>query len=296
MAESPRFVLVTGLSGAGKSQTLRFLEDLGYYCIDNLPPALIPTIADLALNAGRLRRRIAVCVDVRGGDDLLNLPAYLDDAAERGLRPETLFLESADAVLVRRYSESRRKHPATPDGTVEEGIQRERALLAPIRTRATLVLDTSTTSIGQLRERVAAVFAEERRTQAMLVGVMSFGFKFGVPQEADVVLDVRFLPNPFYDSELRALSGEDPRVASFVIDNEDGQEFLSRTRDMLAFLLPKYAAEPKSYLTIAVGCTGGRHRSVAVARVLSSYIQELQWPVTLRHRDVARVADSGAHA
>lgn len=292
MPDAPRFVLVTGLSGAGKSQALRFLEDLGYYCVDNLPPALVPTIAELTLNAAKARRRVAVCVDVRGGDDLLNLPAYLDEAAEKGARPETLFLESADAVLLRRYSESRRKHPATFDGTVEEGIQHERELLAPIRAKANLILDTSTTSVGQLRERVGAVFGGERAAREMLVGVMSFGFKYGIPQEADLVLDVRFLPNPFYDSSLRPLSGEDSQVASFVLDNAEGGEFLAKVKDLLSFLLPKYAQEPKSYLTIAVGCTGGRHRSVAVARELLGFIREMQWPVTLRHRDAGRAAES----
>lgn len=292
MPDAPRFVLVTGLSGAGKSQALRFLEDLGYYCVDNLPPALVPTIAELTLNAAKARRRVAVCVDVRGGDDLLNLPAYLDEAAEKGVRPETLFLESADAVLLRRYSESRRKHPATFDGTVEEGIQHERELLAPIRAKANLILDTSTTSVGQLRERVGAVFGGERAAREMLVGVMSFGFKYGIPQEADLVLDVRFLPNPFYDSSLRPLSGEDSQVASFVLDNAEGGEFLAKVKDLLTFLLPKYAQEPKSYLTIAVGCTGGRHRSVAVARELLGFIREMQWPVTLRHRDAGRAAES----
>lgn len=287
MGEPQRFVLVTGLSGAGKGQALRFLEDLGYYCVDNLPPALVPTIADLA----KSRKKVAICVDVRGGDDLLNLPAYLDESAEKGVRPETLFLESSDAVLVRRYSESRRKHPATPDGTVEDGIQRERDLLAPIRARAGLILDTSTTSVGQLRERIAAVFGGERTSKEMLIGVMSFGFKFGVPQEADLVLDVRFLPNPFYELELRSFSGEEPRVAAFVLDNAEGRQFLEKVKDLLAFLLPKYSQEPKSYLTIAVGCTGGRHRSVAVAKELLSYIREMQWPATLRHRDIGRPAE-----
>ena len=288
MAEPRRFVLVTGLSGAGKSQALRFLEDLGYYCVDNLPPALVPTIAELTSSAAKARRRVAVCVDVRGGDDLPNLPAYLDEASEKGVRPETLFLESSDAVLLRRYSESRRKHPATFDGTVEEGIQRERELLAPIRAKADLILDTSSTSVGQLRERVAAVFGGERTLKEMLIGVMSFGFKFGVPQESDVVLDVRFLPNPFYDNVLRPLSGEDSQVSAYVLDNPEAAEFLAKAKDLLAYLLPKYAREPKSYLTIAVGCTGGRHRSVAVARELSGFIREMQWPVTLRHRDVGR--------
>ena len=291
MHDLKRFVLVTGLSGAGKSQALKFLEDLGYYCVDNLPPALVPTIAELTLSEDSSRTRVAVCVDARGGDDLTNLPAYLDAASQKGVRPETLFLESSDAVLLRRYSESRRRHPASLDGTVEEGIQRERDLLAPIRAKANLILDTSTTSVGQLRERVAAVFGGVRTAKEMLVGVMSFGFKFGVPQEADIVLDCRFLPNPFYEKDLSPLTGEDTRVAAFALDNPEGKEFLAKSKDLLAYLLPKYEREPKSYLTIAVGCTGGKHRSVAVARELFAYIQEMQWPVTLRHRDAGRPAE-----
>ena len=167
MPDLKRFVLVTGLSGAGKSQALRFLEDLGYYCVDNLPPALVPTIAELTLSEDSSRTRVAVCVDARGGDDLANLPAYLDAASQKGVRPETLFLESSDTVLLRRYSESRRRHPASPEGTVEDGIQRERDLLAPIRAKANLILDTSTTSVGQLRERVAAVFGGARTAKEM---------------------------------------------------------------------------------------------------------------------------------
>lgn len=291
MHDLKRFVLVTGLSGAGKSQALKFLEDLGYYCVDNLPPALVPTIAELTLSEDSSRTRVAVCVDARGGDDLTNLPAYLDAASQKGVRPETLFLESSDAVLLRRYSESRRRHPASLDGTVEEGIQRERDLLAPIRAKANLILDTSTTSVGQLRERVAAVFGGVRTAKEMLVGVMSFGFKFGVPQEADIVLDCRFLPNPFYEKDLSPLTGEDTRVAAFALDNPEGKEFLTKSKDLLAYLLPKYEREPKSYLTIAVGCTGGKHRSVAVARELFAFIQEMQWPVTLRHRDAGRPAE-----
>ncbi len=288
MADQSRFVLVSGLSGAGKSQSLRFLEDLGYYCIDNLPPSLIPTIAELSANTVHPRRRIAVCVDVRGGEDLRNLPAYLDEVAEMGIRPEVLFLESSDEVLLKRYSESRRRHPAALQGSVEEGIERERELLAPIRGRADLVLDTSATSVSQLRERVASVFQAGQKTQKLSVGVMSFGFKYGVPPEADLLFDVRFLPNPHYDPELRPYTGEEPKVSTFVLDNPDATEFLDRVRGLLKFLIPRYAAEPKSYLTIAVGCTGGRHRSVAVARALIGFVREMDCSARLRHRDIAR--------
>ena len=294
MPEQSRFVVVTGLSGAGKSQALRFLEDLGYFCIDNLPPSLVPAIAELGASSERPRTRIAVCVDVRGGEDLENLPAYLDEVSEKGIRPEVLFLESSDAVIQKRYSESRRRHPLASQESVEEGIRRERELLSPIQTRADVVLDTSTMSVGQLRERVAAVFQAGQKAPKMSVGVMSFGFKFGVPAEADLVLDVRFLPNPHYLAELRALSGEDAKVSDFVLDNPDAAEFLERVKGLLKFLMPRYAAEPKSYLTIAVGCTGGRHRSVAVARALVAFVREMDCTARLRHRDIERTLEGGA--
>ncbi|MCP4643258.1 MAG: RNase adapter RapZ [bacterium] len=287
MPDSPRFVLVTGLSGAGKSQALKFLEDLEYYCVDNLPAALIPVFGDLVVKAARPWKRIAVCVDARSGEDLLKLPGYLDQVAEQGIHPDTLFLDTADAVLVHRYSESRRRHPCAPAGSVEEGIRRERLLLDPIRGRADLLLDTSSTSVAELRERIATAFSGAKETQQMLVRVVSFGFKHGLPPEADLVFDVRFLPNPFYDTDLRPLDGTEPGVRTFVLDNRDAVEFLERVKGFLKFLIPRYAAEPKSYLTVAVGCTGGRHRSVAVAHELMVFLRELNCNARIRHRDIA---------
>lgn len=288
MPDAPRFVLVTGLSGAGKSQALHFLEDVGYYCVDNLPAQLITTFAELVMGADQRHRRIAVCVDARSGEDLRNLPAYLDGVAELGVRPDTLFLESSDGVLVQRYSESRRRHPAAPSGSVEEGIRWERELLEPVRARADLVLDTSTTSVAELRERVAAMFSGTKKAQELYVTVLSFGFKYGVPQEADLVLDVRFLPNPHYDPELRSRTGNEPDVRDFILDNANAAEFMDRLKGLLKFLLPRYASEPKSYLTIAVGCTGGRHRSVAVAHELAVFLRDLKHNIRLRHRDLSR--------
>ncbi len=288
MPDSPRFVLVTGLSGAGKSQALRFLEDLGFYCVDNLPAELIPTLGEVALAPGHPRRRMAVCVDARAGDELIKLPAYIEAVAESGVRPDTLFLDTSNEVLLQRYSESRRRHPNAPDGDVEAGITRERKLLGPIRERADLVIDTSTTSVSELRERIAEAFHGKRENQELIATVMSFGFKYGLPQEADVVFDVRFLPNPHYDKDLRPWTGNEPDVRDFVLHNKVAEEFLDRTQGLLKFLLPHYAAEPKSYLTIAVGCTGGRHRSVAVAHHLALFLRELKYNTRLRHRDIER--------
>ena len=288
MSRSPRFVLITGLSGAGKSQALRFFEDNGYYCVDNLPVALIPTFAELAMESEATRNRLAVCVDGRAGRDLENLPRYLDSIAERGFRPDTLFLETSDTVLLQRYSESRRRHPCSPTGSIEEGIRRERELLGAIRDRADLVLDTSAISNAELRERIMSVFGAEGDHRALTVTVVSFGFKYGLPPDADMILDVRFLPNPYYDDDLRSLPGNEPEVRDYVLNNDVAQEFIERMKGMLKFLMPKYEAEPKSYLTLAVGCTGGRHRSVAVAGELLRLLRDLDYDARLRHRDVTR--------
>lgn len=286
--DTARFVLVTGLSGAGKGQALRFLEDLGYYCVDNLPVQLLSKFAELTQGSEKSHKRIAVCVDARGGDDLENLPAWLDAVTELGVHPDILFLESSDQVLVQRYSESRRRHPLAPSGSIEEGVCRERAILGPVRSRANLVLDTSATSVAELRERIAGMFLGEKSPGDMFITVMSFGFKFGVPPEADLVFDVRFLPNPYYDEELKSRTGDDCDVRDFVLNNSDASQFMERLKGLLKFLIPRYASEPKSYLTIAVGCTGGRHRSVAVAHEVSIFLRGMMCNVRLRHRDCAR--------
>lgn len=290
MSQTPRFVLVTGLSGAGKSQALRFLEDRGYYCVDNLPVALIPTFAELVKESEVPRTSIAVCVDGRAGKELLQLGSYLDTLTELGFQPDTLFLETSDEVLQHRYSESRRRHPCSPTGSIEEGIRIERELLGPIRDRADLVLDTSAISTSELRERIMDVFAGAREHRGMIVSVLSFGFKYGVPPDVDLVLDVRFLPNPHYDVELQPLAGDAPEVRDYVLDNAPGQEFLDRIKGLLKFLIPRYELEPKSYLTIGVGCTGGRHRSVAVAGEVHRLLRDLECNARLRHRDIDRGA------
>ena len=237
-------MLVTGLSGSGKSQVLRFFDDLGFYCVDNLPAALVPTFAELVMHADVPRNRIAVCVDARSGNALLNLPSYLDAVAEMGFRPDTLFLETSNDVLRRRYSESRRRHPSSPTGGIEEGIRRERELLSPILGRADLVVDTSDLSPPELRERISAMFSGAVRSQELTITVVSFGFKYGAPHEADLVLDVRFLPNPYYDEELRSLTGSEPEVREYVLNNDVAREFLTRIKGLLKFLIPRYVEEP----------------------------------------------------
>lgn len=286
MKSSSRFVLITGLSGAGKTQVLRLFEDRGYYCVDNLPAALVPTFAELVAGAESPHDRVAVCVDARTGEDLVNLPEYLGRVAALGFHPETLFLETSDEVLHQRYSESRRPHPASPTGSIHEGIRQERALLDPIREHADVVIDTSTTTTADLRERIESLALREDEKASMTIGIVSFGYKHGVPKEADLVLDVRFLPNPHYVPELQSHDGREQVVRDYVLENETAEKFLEHLSAMLKFLIPHYEQEPKSYLTIAVGCTGGRHRSVAVAQSITTQLREMQYEVTLRHRDL----------
>lgn len=289
MPEGRRFVLVTGLSGAGKSLALRFLEDVGYYCVDNLPASLLPTFAEL-VQAGTepTRKKVAVCLDARAGQGLSQLPGYVQEIEETGVPVEILFLDSTDQVLIHRYSETRRRHPCSPSGSIEEGIRREHDIMEPMRSRADLVIDTSTTSVSELRERIASMFLGPKEAQGLIITVLSFGFKRGVPPEADLVLDVRFLPNPHYDAELRPMTGSGPDVRDFVLDNPDAREFLERLKGLLKFLIPRYTAEPKSYLTIGVGCTGGQHRSVAVAHAVLVMLREMNHDARLRHRDLPR--------
>lgn len=291
MKDSPRFVLVTGLSGAGKSQALKFLEDLGFYAVDNLPAPLIQEFADYVVNSDQSRKRIAVCVDARTGKDLKRLPGDLEKVEKLGVRPDVLFLEANDNVLVRRYSESRRRHPSSPNGSIDEGIKIERNLLEPVRERADLVVDTSSIPVAELRERIAGMFLVERSEQDLVITLMSFGFKYGLPHEADIVLDVRFLPNPFYDSELKPWTGNEPAVRDYVLDNDAAYEFLDRIKGLFKFLIPLYLSEPKSYLTIAIGCTGGRHRSVAVSNALLFFLRDMKYDARVRHRDISHVIE-----
>ncbi len=294
MSDVPRLVLVTGLSGSGKSQALRFLEDGGYYCVDNLPAALVPTFAELAFTSDPPRPRVAVCADARSGEDVERLPDSLDAVEKLGVRPDVLFMDCSDEVLQKRYSETRRRHPAAPTGGVEEGIRRERELLAPLRARADVIIDTSELSVAELRDRVAGLFISGDGRPGLTITVLSFGFKFGLPPEADLVMDCRFLPNPHYDPVLRPRTGEEKEVRDYVLENPDGAEFTERLRGLLAFLVPRFVRERKSYLTIAVGCTGGRHRSVAVAGAVADILRDLGYEARLRHRDVARTPTGGA--
>ncbi len=282
-----RLVVITGMSGAGKSHAIRFFEDRGYYCVDNLPAPLLPQLVKLFEAPSSAGNHIAACIDARFGKDLEHLPEYIDQIRLLGFTCDTVYLDSSDDVLHQRYSESRRPHPSSPNGTIELGIAIEREILRPIRDTADLIIDTSNTSPADMREHIAKMAGIDREEHKLAVEVLSFGFKYGLPHEADLVLDVRFLPNPYWDEDLRQLTGMDPEVCDCVINNDEAKEFFKHSKALLKYLMPRYEAEHKSYLTIAIGCTGGRHRSVAVAHEVLRLMRDLRYEVRLRHRDIA---------
>lgn len=285
--EPPRFIVVTGLSGAGKSQAIRTLEDLGYFCVDNLPLALIPTFAALTIGRDRQIQRAAVVVDIRGGRGLSRFPAmYRRLKRQRGLRVALIFLEADDRVLLRRFSETRRPHPLAPTRSAAEGLREERRRLQGIRELADRIVDTTRLSVHELRRAILGLASGIASVPPLTVNIISFGFKHGVPPDADLVFDVRFLPNPHFVPGLRALTGLHPRVARYVLRSPAARRFMRLSTALLRFLLPEYIAEGKAYLTIAIGCTGGRHRSIAVGEALARELkQEPGVVLRVRHRD-----------
>jgi UPF0042 nucleotide-binding protein len=284
----PRVVVVTGMSGAGKSTAARCLEDIGFYCIDNLPTLLIPKLGEFLTEAQPALSKIALVLDIREGELFDSMPKELESLRQMGLTCEILFLEASDTALIRRYSQTRRRHPLSGHESLQEGIEREREMLAPLREMADWIVDSTEGNVHLLKERIAARF-QTREEQAKLdIRVVSFGYRFGVPQEADLVFDVRFLPNPFYIEKLGAMSGEDTPVREFVLERDVTTEFIEKCMDMLRFLLPKYLDEGKVYLTIAVGCTGGRHRSVVLANEIRRLLEIDGFDIRIRHRDIDR--------
>ncbi len=288
-SRSPRFVVVTGLSGAGKSAAIRALEDLGYLCVDNLPTVLIPTLADLTLGEGATYDAVAVVVDARDRSFLDQFSGVFQSLqARQDLGTWLIFLEASDAALLRRFSETRRPHPLAPTASVIEGILAERSRLRPIKKMADKVLDTSDLTVHELRRAFRELTQGDGKQTQLTTTLLSFGFKYGVPVEADIVFDVRFLPNPYFVPDLRPRTGKDPAVRDYVLAAETAGPFLDKTTDLLRFLIPNYQAEGKSYLTVAIGCTGGRHRSVAIVdamRPRMTGVTGVRWRT--RHRDVA---------
>ncbi len=284
-----RFVIVTGMSGAGKSTALKMLEDAGYFCVDNLPVPLVDKFAELAAGTAQEYSKVALGLDVRsihGPQDV----AHLLDVMDTGnYSVEILFLEASTPALVRRYKETRRSHPLSRNGRVSDGIGQERRILEGLKMRADYILDTSQLLTRDLRQEIEKIFVQQQEYRNMFVTVLSFGFKYGIPADADLVFDVRFLPNPYYIEELKCLTGNDREVQDFVMNSENASVFLSKLMDLLDFLLPNYIAEGKTQLVIAVGCTGGKHRSVTMANRLYDYLSgKKEYGIKIEHRDINR--------
>ena len=280
------FIIVTGMSGAGKSQAIKTLEDLGVFCVDNLPATLIPTVADLCAHSERRVNRVAFVVDVREGEFLGPLEDVLATLRQHGHTIRVLFLEADEQVLLRRFSESRRPHPLAPQGSVLRGISLERERMASLKAEADMVVDTSDLTIHDLRRLVVAAFRDDRPGSKTAISFVSFGYRHGLPPDADLVFDLRCLPNPHFREELRPLTGRDPKVAKFLLDDHGAQSYLEELLTFLRFALPYYLREGRAYLTIALGCTGGRHRSVSAAEFLARQLQGDGREVGVRHRDI----------
>ncbi len=283
------FVIITGLSGAGKSRAIDALEDIGFYCVDNMPTTLISKFAEICMQSDGKIERVAIVTDIRGGELFQGLFDELDTLKEQNFNYKLLFLDASDAVLMSRYKETRRRHPLLDmlDGSIENAIKTERMLLKPARERADYIIDTSLLSSAQLKERICNIFLDNI-SNSMLINCMSFGFKYGPAVEADLVFDVRCLPNPFYVDDLKPKTGLDAEVREYVMEWPQSQKLLSMIQEMLDFLIPLYLDEGKSQLVVAVGCTGGKHRSVTFAENLYKYLSEKGNKVTVNHRDILK--------
>ncbi len=281
--QSPELVIITGMSGSGKASVLKAFEDLGYYCVDNLPIQLIPEFAELAVQSSEIRRT-ALVVDVREGSKLEKLPAIVK-SVRRMIPTKVVFLEASDAVLLRRFSETRRPHPLGTDTPVKTSLKAERRHLGAIRRLADFVIDTSKFNVHELRAHINESFHEKPSEKSILVSCVSFGFRQGLPEDADLVFDVRFLPNPHFVPEFRPLTGRHPSVAKYIRSFPQTREFISRISELLVYLLPHYIHEGKSYLTIAFGCTGGQHRSVMIAEEVAKHLRQAGYRLKVVHRD-----------
>ena len=284
-----RFVIVTGMSGAGKSTALKMLEDMGYFCVDNLPIPLLPGFVQMLQNTDTEMKKVALGLDVRSGQDLSGLKENLEAMDRDRIGYEILFLDANDAVLVKRYKETRRQHPLSGSGRVDTGIAKEREKILFLKMKATYILDTSNMLTRELRIVLEKIFVDGQSFCNLYITVMSFGFKYGIPQDADLVFDVRFLPNPYYIDTLREKTGNEAEVQDDVMQNDKGRIFLDKLKDMMEFLIPNYILEGKNQLVIAIGCTGGKHRSVTLANALYQILdKEENYGVRIEHRDIGK--------
>lgn len=280
------FVIITGMSGAGKSQAIKVLEDINYYCMDNLPPALLPNFAELCGESTKDVNKVAVVADIRGGIFFKDLFNSLEDLKNKGIKYSVLFLDASDEELVKRFKELRRPHPLSTNGTIIDGILEERELLSEVKQRSNYIIDTTNMKLGRLKEEILNIFLEGKISHNLNISVMSFGYKYGLPHDADLIFDVRFLPNPFYIEELKHHTGNEKVVQDYVMGFEESNIFLAKLVDMLDFLMPLYMKEGKSNLVIGIGCTGGQHRSVTIANKLSHILGTKSYRVMISHRDV----------
>ena len=285
-----RFVIVTGMSGAGKSSVMKMLEDMGYFCVDNLPVRLIPKLTKIVIEESSTIDRAAIGIDIRNLQGLNEFDDILDAMKESGYRYEILFLDANDDVLVKRYKETRRNHPLALQGRVDKAIEAEREELAFIKKRADYIMDTSHMLIRELKHEIDKIFLDNEEYENFFVTILSFGFKYGIPDDADLVFDVRFLPNPYYIPELKPLTGNDHEVYDYVINSEQARIFQKKLYEMIAFLIPNYIVEGKNQLVIAIGCTGGKHRSVTMANALAKQMSNLPYSLKVEHRDIQKDA------
>ena len=281
-----KYVILTGMSGAGKSTVLKFFEDIGYFCVDNLPPSLIPKFIELCDKPGSEIEKVAIGIDIRGGKLFDDFFTYLLEIKNEKHLFEILFLDCSDEVLLKRYKETRRRHPLAKGERIITGIIRERELLSDIRRKSDYIIDTSHILARQLKQKINDIFIENKEFDSLMINILSFGFKYGIPSDADLVFDVRFLPNPFYIEELKTLTGNDVSVHDYVMKFEESNIFLNKLLDMVNFLIPNYIKEGKNQLVIAVGCTGGKHRSVTLANELYNNLNKLQYSTIITHRDI----------
>ena len=282
------FVIITGMSGAGKSQTIKVLEDINYYCMDNMPPALLPNFAELCKSSSKDVSKVAVVADIRGGIFFKDLFNSLNELKNMGIQYRILFLDASDDELVKRYKEQRRPHPLSTTGTIVDGIRNERLSLEEVKRRSDYIIDTTNMKLGRLKEELLNIFVRGSVTHNINITVMSFGYKYGLPQDSDLVFDVRFLPNPFYIESLKNYTGNDKNVQDYVLGFDVTNTFIKMLEDMLIFLLPLYIKEGKSSLVISVGCTGGKHRSVTISNIIASVLSKENYRVLLNHRDVEK--------
>lgn len=286
-----RFVIVTGMSGAGKSSVLKMLEDIGYFCVDNLPVPLLPKFAELASGQGEnAMPLVALGIDIRSGESLMTVNKVLENVEDLEINYEILFLDCEDIVLIKRYKETRRQHPLSVGGRIEDGIKNERKKMGFLKQRASYIIDTSQMLVRDLKGEVDKIFVKNEPYQNFYMTVLSFGFKYGIPTDADLVFDVRFLPNPYYVENLRKKTGNDSEVRDYVMNCRESGMFLDKIEDLLVFLVPQYIKEGKNQLVIAVGCTGGKHRSVTMANGIYQRLKEKSYSVKVEHRDISKDA------